>query len=156
MKFKVLNTELEFDFLDAEESEKMEAHLAASLEEYKSLVGKTFKTHSESIKAMCRPFWNLFDGTFGEGTAEKVFEGRHNFKLCMQAMEELTAAKNNTMNEITGLANSYTTKVETLNREQRRKAKKKGLDVAEPIQAPDITEVIKNAVVQSLSDYTQN
>lgn len=51
-------------------------------------------------KECCESTFALFDEAFGEGTAEKIFEGRHDFKDCLDAVSALATSRTTQNDEI--------------------------------------------------------
>ncbi|MBP3415305.1 MAG: hypothetical protein J6L81_08935 [Clostridia bacterium] len=47
--------------------------------------------YSAVIGSMCAPVFDAFDSLFGEGTAERLFCGKANIKICLKALTELVA-----------------------------------------------------------------
>lgn len=121
MKFKVLDTELEFDFLDAEESERMEAAADKCMNELKKLDGIEFERQSEQIRAFCKPYHDMFDEVFGEGTAGRIFK-RINYGDCLKAADDFNLAKASAVEDYSSNLSLGNNKQSTMNRAARRQA----------------------------------
>ncbi len=107
---KILNTELEFNFSDADDMERFEkAHVKAEklLNEYET----DGKKASEAIREYCKIVFNCFDEIFGDGTAKKIFGEKTNLNSCIEAFKDLIKAKidqeKEFENEITNIKNKY-------------------------------------------------
>lgn len=70
------DVELEIDMEDVDFQEKYEAAFNAMAEDEKAL--QQIGTISGFSNAYCAMYFKLFDGIFGEGTAEKLFKGKRN------------------------------------------------------------------------------
>lgn len=79
-QWKYNNVELEIDMEDVGFQERYE-NAFNIMEEEEKKIKKDGKV-SEITKAYCNLFWNLFDNIFGSGTADKLFEGKVNSRLC--------------------------------------------------------------------------
>lgn len=55
---------------------------------------------SEISKAYCKMFWELFDELFGEGTAQRLFEGKMNTGLCDECYDSFISHCQKQVNEI--------------------------------------------------------
>ncbi len=114
MKFKVLNTEFDIDFLDADEMERIEKIVDETnrrnvAEDYKGI------TQSQAIRKQCGIIFDCMDGILGAGASDRIFGGRTNLKQALQAFEQLMMAKNHCTEEIRELRDKYSP-----NRAQRR------------------------------------
>ena len=91
---KILNTEIEFDFNDADDMERFENELnimGSKLKNIKSVGRK----RSIVIREFCEAVINCLDKTFGEGTGKKVFGEKTNLVLCIKAFEDICIARDN-------------------------------------------------------------
>ena len=84
------DVELDIDMEDVEFQMKYEQAFERMAEEEKKLqtVGKA----SEFSGGYVAMFWHLFDGIFGEGTSEKLFNGKKNLGMvddCYESFIEL-------------------------------------------------------------------
>ncbi len=107
---KILNTELEFDFNDADDMERFEKAYGKAeklLNEYKT----NGKKASEAIRDNCKIIFDCFDEIFGEGASKKIFGEKTNLKSCTIAFEDLIKGKleqdKEFENEITNIKNKY-------------------------------------------------
>lgn len=96
---KIFDTEIDFDFADADCIEKIEEQYPITQKELNEIDFNTEKK-SESIRAFCRAIFNFFDKVFGEGTSEKVFKGKYNYQKCLQSFKYVIDEKNKQDNEI--------------------------------------------------------
>lgn len=91
-QWKWNDTELEIDLEDADFQEKYEKafdNMAAEEEKLKK-VGK----YSELTRAYCEMFERLFDDIFGEGTSNKLFNGKKNIRVTDECYDSfLTVCK---------------------------------------------------------------
>lgn len=85
--FKFGNFETEIDTSDFDFMQTFEARCMETAAE----VGKVSQEgkRSETIKAISDIYFAFFDALFGEGTSERLFNGRVNMRLCDQAMSAL-------------------------------------------------------------------
>lgn len=100
--------ELEVDMEDVDFQERYEKafkRMEASEKEMQS-VG----TLSEITKKYCDLFWNLFDDIFGDGTANKLFEGKKHAGLCEEVYESFIDYCKNQVKDINKRRASRVTK----------------------------------------------
>lgn len=71
---------LELDMEDYETSKNYMKAFEEMSEEEKQL--KKDGSVDNYVKNYCLLFWHLYDRLFGEGTAEKIFEGKYNCRVC--------------------------------------------------------------------------
>lgn len=98
---KILDKEVEFDFFDAEQMEIYEKESEKAQKNITDMIMnvKTMK-QSELINKTCNIIEQCFNNVFGEGSAEKIFEGKRNFRLCIKAFKDLLKARKEQENEI--------------------------------------------------------
>ena len=72
--WRINNQELEFDITEAESSERYEAALESLKTDIPKVKPAGIST-STFIRAYCKSHRKLYDHIFGEGTAEKIFDG---------------------------------------------------------------------------------
>lgn len=122
---KILDTEIEIDFLDFEAMEKIEMGYDKVLKDIQG-VNQKFNSNSrqsEVIRWGCDIVYKFFDDSIGEGTSEKIFHGKYNFGDAMHAMGQFAVAKSNSASEIKELSEQYNGLLNTKpagNRQQRR------------------------------------
>ncbi len=107
MKTKILNTELEIDFYDADMMEKIEesfANTQKNIEKYKK--SQDLKS-SEIIRKTCKIIFEFFNTIFGEGTDKKIFGNRTNLRICMQAFDEFVKIKKQQDEELEEISKKY-------------------------------------------------
>ncbi len=103
---KILNKEIEFDFLDVESLGRYETALEEYLNEVKEI--KQFKgKDSEGYKMLCEIVYDFFDKIIGKGTGEKILGKKRNFRNCLLAMEQIVQEKQNSDKEISDILNRY-------------------------------------------------
>lgn len=117
---KILDEEIEFDFLDAEDLEKLEKAVDKTKKFIDSLETEN-KSTSSLIKETCLAINDCFDEIFGSGTSNKIFKGKLNIKNCLIAfkclIEEKEKQENSFDDELKGF-DKYLP-----NRQQRRRNK---------------------------------
>lgn len=117
---KIRNIEVDFDFLDADDVERFEKAAKRVVEECQSK-GKKEMTHAEVIREECSIIEKFFDNVFGEGIAEKLFNGKKNLNDHIKAFEDIINQKNEQQKDLQSTLNRYQP-----NREQRRHNQFKG------------------------------
>lgn len=114
------DVELEIDMEDADFLEKYEkAFDVMGIQEE-----KLQKTGSQStiVKEYCNMFYRLFDDIFGEGTGDKLFEGKRNTRICEECYDSFIVECKRCVQDAnkrrTSMLNKYSP-----NRAQRRSGK---------------------------------
>jgi len=110
----ILNTEIDFDFLDADNAEKFENE-ARKVKEQCEIKGKENMKYSQVIREECNIIDNFFNNVFGIGTAEKIFKGKKNLNEHIKAFEDIINYKIEQQNKLESTLNRYQP-----NRESRR------------------------------------
>lgn len=84
--WKINDVELEVDMGDAEFLARYESAFEKMGEAEKELqkIGK----YSEIAKKYCEMFYKLFDDIFGEGTGERIFNGKKNCSVCEDVYDQ--------------------------------------------------------------------
>lgn len=110
-KIKVLDTELEFNALNADTIDRvtLEADRLAHIGIPKG------KTPGDTIRFYCQVVFDSFDNIFGEGTSERIFGGVYDFEKAAQAINQLENELAKTFTSIKAIGS---------NRAQRRSKKK--------------------------------
>ena len=98
-KMKVLETEINFDFYDAEQMEKLEVNIDKIKKEINKINPEKMK-QSQFINKSCSIIEEGFDSIFGEGSSKDIFKEKRNFKLCVQAFRDLVKARENQEKEL--------------------------------------------------------
>ena len=98
-KMKVLETEINFDFYDAEQMEKLEVNIDKIKKEINKINPEKMK-QSQFINKFCSIIEEGFDSIFGEGSSKDIFKEKRNFKLCVQAFRDLVKARENQEKEL--------------------------------------------------------
>ena len=105
---KINGVELEVNFLDADFMEKVEnCCRKVSEQAEKSKTELKNLTLSQQIKAECKIIKDFFDELFGEGTSEKIFQGKNDLMLCLSAFQDLIEAKAKMQQEMNSLFAKY-------------------------------------------------
>ena len=114
---KILNVEIDFDFLDADDIEKFENEAKRVVKECENNEIKTL-TYAEQIRKECEIIDNFFNNVFGEGTSEKLFKGKANLMEHINAFQDIVNEKIRKQEEMNSTLKRYLP-----NREQRRNNK---------------------------------
>lgn len=110
---KILETEIEFDFYDAEQMQKFDIGSDEIIKGINSIKLKKMK-QSEFINKFCIIIEAGFDKIFGEGTSKKIFKGKKNFKLCVQAFKDMIKARQYQENEVNNEINALQNEIQTI------------------------------------------
>ncbi len=89
---KILDTELEFEFNDADDMVKLENAVDKTKTTLDNMQTEGKKT-SEVIRSCCQAIFDCFNDIFGEGTSTKVFGNKTNMKVCIEAFKDLADAR---------------------------------------------------------------
>lgn len=89
---KILNEEIDFDFLDADQIEIFEK-AAQEVKEKCSDTNIKEVSLSEALRRECQIVNEFFDNVFGKGTSERIFKGKMNLKEHIKAFEDITEEK---------------------------------------------------------------
>lgn len=114
---KILDEEIEFDFLDAEDVERLEKAIDNTKKELEKIDDR--KSLSQLIRETCEIINKCFDDLFGNGISNKLFKGKYNMKLCLQAFRELVEEKERQEKEFDNEIDSFSKYLP--NRKTRRK-----------------------------------
>ena len=117
---KILDVEIEFDFLDADDVERLENE-AEKVKEECQIKSKQKMRQSEIIKEECNIIERFFDNVFGNGTSEKLFRGKKNLNNEIKAFEDIINYKIEQQIKLKNTLDRYQP-----NREQRRYNQFKG------------------------------
>lgn len=105
---KINGVDLEVNFLDADFMEKIEnCCKKVSEQAEKSKTELKDLTFAQQIKAECKIIKDFFDDLFGEGTSEKIFQGKNDLMLCLSAFQELVEEKVKMQQEMNSLFAKY-------------------------------------------------
>ena len=98
------DVELEVDFEDVDFQERYEKAFdkMEGIEKELQKVGKL----SEMTKKYCEMFWTLYDDIFGEGTAEKLFNGKKHSGMCEECYDSFITFCSEQVKEINKKRNS--------------------------------------------------
>lgn len=117
---KIKKIEVDFDFLDADDVERFEREVKKVVEECKNKE-KQEMSYAEVIRVECNIIENFFNNVFGEGFANKIFNGKKNLKEHIEAFEDIIKQKNEQQQDLQKTLDRYQP-----NREQRRYNQYKG------------------------------
>lgn len=111
---KILDREIEFDFLDIENLERYESALEEymkELEEVKQFKGKD----SEGFKKICEIVYHFFNQLLGEGSATQILGEKRNYGKCLKAMQEIVGEKLKSNKEVDNILGKYSLENEPIN-----------------------------------------
>lgn len=117
---KICGQELELDLFDADTMEVYEKSMDKVVKRAEETKKHTELSNADGIREMCGIVKDFFDEVFGGGTAEKLFKGKNNLAICMDAFGIVSSEANNMKGQATALTNKY-----NMNRAQRRQDGKK-------------------------------
>lgn len=117
---KICGQELELDLFDADTMEIYEKSLNKVVERSKEAAKHTELSNAEGIRETCGIVKDFFDEVFGDGTAEKLFKGKNNLAICMDAFGIVSSEAGKMKGQVNAITNKY-----NLNRAQRRQEGKK-------------------------------
>lgn len=89
---KILDTNIIFNFYDAEQMEKFEKYADIAKKELNNLDIEN-KKQSDFIKEVCFIIENCFNSIFGENMSKEIFKGKKDFQLCVKAFKDLWNAR---------------------------------------------------------------
>lgn len=123
---KILNTEIEFDFYNAEQAEKFEKYSDIATQELNNINANNMK-QSTFIKTVCEIIEKCFDNIFGKDISVRIFNNKKDFHLCIKAFKDLVKARleqeNMIVNEIEDLQKEMTEVTNKYSNRVTRKAK---------------------------------
>ena len=99
MKFKIYDAEVELDFLDADEMDRVEAALNR-VQSRNATARYDGMTQSQAIRTQCGIIFDFFDDVFGEGTHKRIFGGKCNLAQALSAFQAFNTAKEDSVKEI--------------------------------------------------------
>ena len=105
---KILNKEIEFDFLDIESMAKYEEALEKYMKELEKI--KEFKgKNAEGFKMLCETVYNFFDEILEKGSAVQILGEKRNLGKCTKAMQEITPVLHKLFHkkEVEGILGKY-------------------------------------------------
>ncbi|MCI9015732.1 MAG: hypothetical protein HFJ53_00980 [Clostridia bacterium] len=103
---KILNKEIEFDFLDIESMAKYEEALEKYMKELEKI--KEFKgKNAEGFKMLCETVYNFFDEILEKGSAVQILGEKRNLGKCTKAMQEIMEEKLKSDKEVEGILGKY-------------------------------------------------
>lgn len=97
---------MDVDFIDAYEKETRS--LEAELKKEKA---KKYSSLADQLRAQCVLAEKYLDTLLGEGTSEKIFKGKNNFKEHLMAIMELADGFKASQQELNNITNKYTQRV---------------------------------------------
>lgn len=117
---KICGQELELDLFDADTMEVYETSLNKVVDRTQEAQKHTEMTNAEGIREMCGIVKDFFDEVFEKGTSEKLFKGKNNLAVCMDAFGIVTSEAGKMKGQVNAIVNKY-----DMNRAQRRQNGKK-------------------------------
>ncbi len=112
---KIKNIEVEFDFLDADDVERLENAYKKVLEETEKYKEEEMSM-SEEIRIECRIINEFLDSIFGEGISNKLFNGKMSLKEHTDVFQDILNEKIKYSRDLETVYQRYRP-----NREERRK-----------------------------------
>lgn len=112
---KICGQELELDLFDADVMEVYEKSMEKIVKRNEELKVRTDLSNADGMRETCKNVKAFFDELFGEGTAEKLFKGKNNLAICMDAFAIVVAEAGKMKGQLNAITNKY-----NLNRAQRR------------------------------------
>lgn len=100
MKFILNGKEYELDLFDVDIAENFDRAFLEFSEKATAEGKKEYKSLSEGMKIGCDIIFDFFDNAFGKGTAENIFDGKRNYKLCLNTYKECSAQYNKFIEEM--------------------------------------------------------
>lgn len=98
---------MNIDFTDADILEKIEEGSKKIYDEAEELKGNKDLSPAEGIRQECKILKNFLDYVLGEGTSEKLFQGRDSLNQCLQAYEDILKGRNEQMKEFQTRVSKY-------------------------------------------------
>ena len=89
---KILDYDIDFDFNDADDMERMENAIEKTQKKLNNIDVKD-KKPSEIIRETCQAIFDCYNEIFGENTDKKIFGNKANFNLCVQSFKDLIKNK---------------------------------------------------------------
>lgn len=117
---KICGQELELDLLDADTMEVYEKSMDKVVKRAEESKKHTESSNADGIREMCGIVKDFFDEVFGDGTAEKLFKGKNNLAICMDAFGIVSSEAGKMKGQVNAITNKY-----NMNRAQRRQEGKK-------------------------------
>lgn len=105
----VLNgKEFDIDFTDAEVNEKIDAQTKIVDEKVEEIEKNINNIElAEGIKQACKILKDFLDYVLGEGSSEKIFEGKNSLKLCMEVYRDLINERNRQFENLQKVVDQY-------------------------------------------------
>ena len=99
--------EFYIDFTDADIVEKIEKGSKEVYDKAQELKQKENLSPAEGIRQECKIIKEFLDYVLGEGTSEKIFNGKDSLNQCLQAFEDIINARDKEMKEIQDAISKY-------------------------------------------------
>lgn len=89
--------EFDFNFMNADHVQKWEDSRKEVEARYKDIAAADpakmgLQEYADLLRKACRAIFDLFDGIFGDGTANDLFGGECDFEACIDAFGDFEAA----------------------------------------------------------------
>ncbi len=120
---KILDTEIDFDLLDADNIEKFE-NAAKKVKEKCEKKNIETLSYSETIRKECEIINTFFDEVFGKGTAQKIFKGKMSLTEHINAFQDIVNEKIRKQEEVRNTLNRYLPNRQQSRQQKRNKRKK--------------------------------
>ena len=104
---KICGQELELDLFDADTMEVYEKSMDEVVKRAKESKKHTELSNADGIREMCGIVKNFFDEVFGDGTAEKLFKGKNNLAICMDAFGIVSSEAGKMKGQVNAITNKY-------------------------------------------------
>lgn len=112
---KICGQELELDLFDADVMDKFEKANNTVVKRAEECKKNPNLSGAEGIRTMCGVVNDFFDEVFGEGTSDKLFRGKCNLMVSMDAFAAVANESSKMKGQVNNLLGKY-----NLNRAQRR------------------------------------
>jgi len=103
---KINDIELDIDFTDADQIERIEKGADKVRSTINSEKPKEMSM-AEFIRQECQIMRDFFDEAFGEGTSEKIFGNKYSLNMCISAFQQIIEAKLAQQDELDKIISKY-------------------------------------------------
>ena len=99
--------EFDIDFTDAEILERIENGSKEIYQKAEELKGNKDLSPAEGIRQECKILKDFLDYVLGDGTSEKLFQGKDSLNQCLKAYEDIINARKTHYEEIQAKVSKY-------------------------------------------------
>ena len=102
--------EIDIDFTDADVIERIDKGREMVLKEVEELENKKKNDEikpAEGIRQECKMLKDFLDYVFGEGTSEKIFNGKDSLRDCTKAYEDIFKERDRQLNNLKEVMAKY-------------------------------------------------